>query len=191
METWKPIQGYEGYYEISNYGNVRSVTRQVKASRGENKFRTIKGTLKPTQQRAGSKYRIVTLCKENKLKTFQVHQLVMMHFYPNFVKGTQINHKDGNPENNHIDNLEPSNASHNQLHAIGTGLKPKVGKTSKYYRVSYIAKYDVYAVCMKHNGKSSFGWKTFKDELEAAKYADELLDMIGDTVRPRNFPNVP
>lgn len=102
-----------------------------------------------------------------------------------------MNHIDGNPGNNNITNLEISNPSHNQFHALRTGLKKKPGLTSKYRNVSYIknprAK-NKWVVCINHNGKTSFGWKTFSTEIEAAKYADELLDSIEDTERLRNFP---
>ena len=134
-------------------------------------------------------YSIVVLSKDNKLKTFTVHQLVAQAFIPNFQKGTELNHKDGNPKNSSLDNLEVSNPSHNQLHAVRTGLSPKQGK-SIYHNVSYIKNPKAkakWAGSIRHNGKSSYGWKTFMTEVEAAKHVDQLLDDIGDTQRLRNF----
>lgn len=95
-------------------------------------------------------------------------------------------------KDNRLENLEISNPSHNQLHAYATGLRAK-NSTSRYRYVSVIKSKNNrakgrFAVCIKHAGKSSYGWRTFEDEIEAAKYADELLDSIGDTIRKRNFP---
>ena len=116
-------------------------------------------------------------------------QLVAQAFIPNFIKGTELNHKDGDKKNNNVTNLEISNPSHNQLHAVRTGLVAKAGK-SQYRNVTYISNpraKSKWAGSIRHNGKSTFGWKTFMTELEAAKYVDELLDSIGDTSRLRNF----
>lgn len=186
MEIWKPISGYEGYYEISNYGNFRSVDRWVNTKGNTKKF--IKGKDKPVQTRKGTKYKIITLCKKNVLKTYQVHQLVMLHFKDGFIKGTEVNHIDGNPENNRINNLEESNRSHNQLHACAMGLKKKQGK-SKYTGVFYNSRNTnkPWIATLHHNGKSSYGWKGFATEEEAALHANYLMDRIGCTMRKRNI----
>lgn len=186
MENWKPIRDYEGLYEVSDLGNVQSLDHEVPCKGGT---RMVKGRVR-TPQYNPQGYTIVVLSKGNKLKTFTVHQLVAQAFLPNFHKGTELNHKDGDPKNPRLSNLEISNRSHNQFHAVRTGLKSKVG-VSKYRNVSYInnprAK-SKWAGSIRHAGKSSYGWKTFMTEIEAAKYVDELLDSIGDTQRLRNFP---
>lgn len=187
MEIWKDVFGYEDCYEISSYGQLRSKDHLVPCKNG--KTRLVKGKQKKlfTNDRG---YLITTLSQRNKLKTFVVHQLVAQAFLPGYAKGVMVNHIDGNKQNNCINNLELSDSSHNQLHAVRTGLKI-VKRTSQYRHVSYINNPKAksrWAVCIKHNGKGSFGWKTFTDETEAAKYADQLLDSIGDTQRLRNFP---
>ena len=187
MEVWKEIPGYERCYEVSSEGRIRNMERRV-ICKG-NTTRLIASKVKKLfVSRTG--YLITTLSKENKLMTYTVHQLVALAFIPGFTKGTHLNHLDGNKTNNNVLNLEVSNPSHNGLHAYRLGLSPKVGK-SMYHHVSYInnpAAIAKWAVSIRHNGKSSYGWKTFKTELEAAVYADELLDSIGDTQRLRNFP---
>lgn len=187
-EIWKDILGYETHYEISNYGNIRSKERLQKSSRG-NGMCTIKPKAKKIfPDKRG--YFTVVLSLNGKLKTFTVHQLVAMAFLPNFTKGETINHIDGNKQNNHIDNLEKSNPSHNMLHAYRMGLVPKRSK-SKYHYVSYLKNpraIKKWAGYIRHNGKSTYGWKTFHTEDEAGKYVDYLLDSIGDTQRKRNFP---
>lgn len=187
MEIWKDIEGYEDCYQVSNFGAVRSKEHEVPCKGG--KTRIVKSKLRAAQVNPRG-YSIVVLCKENKLKTFTVHQLVAQAFIPGFTKGTEINHKDGNPANPSVDNLEVSNRSHNQLHAVSTGLRPKVG-ISQYKNVSYVRNPRAksrWAASINHAGKSSYGWKTFMTEEEAAKHVDALLDSIGDTQRLRNFP---
>ena len=187
MEIWKEILEYENLYEVSNLGRIRSVDHEVPCKGG--KTRLIKGRVKILcLNRRG--YVITTLSKENKLATFTVHQLVALAFIPGFSKGTELNHIDGDKTNNALSNLEISNPSHNQIHAVRTGLAPKQGK-SKYRNVSYIknpTSVCKWAASIRHNGKSSYGWKTFMTEEEAARHVDSILDSIGDTERLRNFP---
>ena len=186
MEIWKPIRDYEGLYEVSDLGNVRSLDHEVPCKKGT---RTVKGKVRAPQYNPKG-YMIVVLSKSNRLKTFTVHQLVAEAFLPNFQKGTEINHKDGNKANPRLTNLEVSNPSHNQLHAVREGLVPKVG-ISQFRNVTYVKNPRAkakWAASIRHNGKSSYGWKTFMTEEEAAQHVDNLLDSIGDTQRLRNFP---
>lgn len=186
-EIWKDILGYEDTYQVSSLGNIRTKEHTV-ATRGGGS-RTIRERLKKLGYKKDRRV-VTTLSQNNQLMTFSVHQLVAQAFLPSFTKGMELNHIDGNPQNNDIANLELSNPSHNQFHAVRLGLKPKVG-ISKYRNVSYISNprsIKRWAVCLKHNGKSSYGWKTFMLEIDAAIYADELLDSINDTSRLRNFP---
>lgn len=186
-ELWKDVVNFEDKYEVSNLGNLRSKTRNVNTKGG--KTRTVKGkVLKKQVNKSG--YHIIGLSLATAVKTFTVHQLVAHAFIPNFKQSTEINHIDGNKQNNAVTNLEESNPSHNQIHAVSTGLRPKTGK-SKYNNVSYINKPNLkkrWAACVQHAGKTSYGWKTFYTEIEAAKHVDSILDEIGDTVRNRNFP---
>lgn len=188
MEVWKDIPGYESCYEASSYGRIRSKDHVVPC-KGNNATRHVNGKLKKLfVSKTG--YHITTLSQNNKLRTYTVHQLVALTFFPGFTKGTHLNHTDGVKTNNHVSNLEVTNPSLNGLHANRLGLVPKVG-VSKYHHVSYInnpASISRWAVCLRHQGKSSYGWKTFKTEEAAALYADQLLDSIGDTQRLRNFP---
>lgn len=93
-EIWKPIEGYEGKYEISNYGRVKSYAQYING-------RIIKGC------HDGKGYVYVKLYYiSGKHKMFKVHRLVATHFIPNPNNYPQVNHKDENKDNNHVDNLE-------------------------------------------------------------------------------------
>ena len=187
-ETWKDIKDYEDSYQVSDQGRIRSKDKIVPCK--GNKTRSIKGKVRQTFPNHKG-YIIVTLSRENKLKTFTVHQLVAQAFIPGFVKGTEVNHIDGDPTNNALSNLEPSNPSHNQFHAWANGLNYRKKQSSSYRGVCYITNpraVNRWAGYITHQGKSCFGWKTFETEEEAAKHVDSLLDSIGDTQRLRNFP---
>lgn len=186
MENWLNSAIFPEKYEISDKGRIRSKTRYVNGKGG--KPRLMQGKVLATQiNRKG--YETIALSTGTTQKTYTVHQLVMMAFDEEFVQGIQINHIDGNKTNNSLDNLEVSNNSHNQFHAVKTGLKPK--KSFSQYNYVYFVKNpkatNKWAAQIRHNGKN-FGWKTFPTEIEAAKYADYLLDSVGDTERNRNFP---
>lgn len=101
-EIFKPIKGYEGLYEISNLGNVKSLSRNGKGiGKGKSRKETI---LKPQKNNVG--YLFVCLCKNGIQKNFTIHRLVAEAFIPNPNNYTEVNHKDENKTNNYIDNLE-------------------------------------------------------------------------------------
>ena len=190
MEIWKDIVGYEKCYEVSDQGHIQSKGHAVPCKGG--KLRWVQGKLRNTPLNKNG-YPIIVLCQNNKVKTFTVHQLVAQAFLPDFIKGAELNHKDGNKTNSCVTNLEISNPSHNQLHAVRMGLVSKIG-VSKFHNVTYLTNPKAkakWAGSIRYSGKSCFGWKTFMTELEAAKYVDTLLDSIGDTQRLRNFPSTP
>ena len=89
-EIWKDIQNYEGSYQVSNYGRVKSLSRVD--SRGNKRNEKI---LKLDKDRQG--YKNVYLCKNGKRKFYQVHRLVANAFIPNPNNYPHVNHKDENP----------------------------------------------------------------------------------------------
>lgn len=104
QEIWKDVTGYEGLYQVSNFGNVKSCDRVVLAGMNSNHtYQHIKSKLLKT---GGGKYKQVILCKDGKIKAFTVHRLVAQAFIPNPNNLPCINHKDENPSNNRADNLE-------------------------------------------------------------------------------------
>ena len=95
-EYWKPVVGYEGLYEVSNFGRVKSIPRN-----GTVKYARI---LKPVTNRYGYSY--VILCKNGKVKSFLVHRLVAEAFIQNNDNLPCVNHKDECKTNNNVENLE-------------------------------------------------------------------------------------
>lgn len=123
QEFWRDIKGYEGLYQISNFGNVKSVERIVK--RGTN-FKPVCERVLKTGDKDGYKY--VILSKNGKTKTGWVHRLVAQAFIPNPDKLPCINHKDENPSNNRVDNLEWCDREYN----VNYGTCPlRISKANK------------------------------------------------------------
>lgn len=102
IEIWKDITGYEGLYQVSNLGRVKS----TQYFHGTNER-----ILKPISTHNG--YFRVHLRKDGKLKTFKIHRLVAEAFIPNPDNLPQINHKDEDKTNNRVDNLEWCSARYN------------------------------------------------------------------------------
>lgn len=121
MENWKTVLGYEGYYEVSDMGRVRSLDRIVNSRPGVKQ--KLKGRMK-IQKRSLEKYFSVTLSMESKTKHKNVHRLVANAFIPNPHNKPCINHKDGNGFNNKVENLEWCTHHENTVHAYKTNLFP-------------------------------------------------------------------
>ena len=124
QEIWKDIPGYEGIYQASNTGKIRSVDRIVHflSHKGNPKTQTVKGKIL-SQRKSFGRYYSVKLCKPNNdHHTMFVHRLVAMAFIPNPKNLEQVNHKDGNIYNNNVDNLEWVTMSQNVNHAYKSGL---------------------------------------------------------------------
>lgn len=119
-EIWKDIEEYEGIYQVSNHGRIKSMI-------GWNGHKYIKREkmLNPYKQEGSKNYyrAIVKLKKDGKGKEFKVHRLVAEAFIPNPENKAEVNHLDGNPLNNIVSNLEWSTHQENITHSIDTGLK--------------------------------------------------------------------
>ena len=126
-EIWRPIKGYEGLYEVSNLGRIRSLDRITNYANGEKHL--WKGRImKPAKNKNG--YLICDLHKNSKRKTFNVHRLVAQAFIKNPDNLPVINHKDEDKTNNCVDNLEWCTYSYNNSYGEAfQSMKRKLSKT--------------------------------------------------------------
>lgn len=116
MENWVPIDGYDGLYEVSDAGMVRSLKRTTTSGR-------------VLSQRAGTGgYLNVCLCKNNRKKTFVVHRLVARAFLDNPEGKPEVNHKNGIRTDNRAENLEWVTRGENEKHAYEV-----LGKSPRAY----------------------------------------------------------
>lgn len=114
-EIWKAITDFEGFYEVSNLGNVRSCQR-IRKSKAES-ISVVQGkTLHPKFDKDG--YKEVALCKDGKMYFKRVHRLVASAFIPNPNNYPVINHIDENPSNNCVSNLEWCSISYNNKYSV-------------------------------------------------------------------------
>ena len=117
-EIFKPMKGYEEYYEISNKGRIR----RIKYDNIQNeKQYGIPYYIKYRIDKDG--YLKCDLSLNGKIKRYMVHRLVIQNFGDNPENKPCVNHKDGNKQNNDINNLEYVTVKENNLHALQTGLR--------------------------------------------------------------------
>jgi hypothetical protein len=117
MEIFKDIKGYEGMYQISNLGNVKSLSRP--RSETQKNMITKDRILKSSISNRG--YKRVILVKDKIKKSLLVHRLIAIAFIPNPENKKDINHKDSDRLNNNIDNLEWCTPKENTAHMIDNG----------------------------------------------------------------------
>ena len=141
-EIWKDIEGYEGIYEVSSFGRVRSVARKVVRGNPSYEF-----TLRPRILKAHYHhgYLAVTFGNGKDKQNYFVHRLVAEAFLPDYFDGAQINHKDENRINNHVDNLEwctskyNNNYGHHRIARYRKVSQIKDGKVVRTYDAIIIA----------------------------------------------------
>ena len=119
-EVWKDIIGYEGFYQVSNMGRVRSLDRDIIDKNGI--VYSLKGSMREVSSSSRG-YQDIGLSKDGEQKTFFIHRLVAESFIPNPKSLPIVNHIDGDKRNNVVTNLEWVNNSQNILHAVETGLR--------------------------------------------------------------------
>lgn len=194
-EIWKDMIGFEGRYQVSNLGRVRSILSNHGRYQEKIKVQRPRSESCP--------YRYVQLSVKDQPHHEAVHRAVAKAFIPNPDNKPMVNHIDGNKLNNNACNLEWNTYSENIKHAHSTGLKKasrnslavKQGSSSKYIYVSYDKSRDRFNCAVKILGtrksiQKNFSCKKYgSEEAEkmAAEYANIILDSLGDTERPRNI----
>jgi len=146
MERWKDIPGYEGIYEASDLGRIRTVKGKTTTSTRHGERAWKQRVLKQKySSRKGSEKKDarVILWKDKKQKTFLVSRLIARAWVKGYSEGMTVNHIDGNPMNNAASNLEWLSLRDNISHGFRTGLystqKPCVLVDSKGNRKQYVS----------------------------------------------------
>lgn len=174
-EIWKDVVGYEGHYQVSNMGRVRSLDKYVNS--GGLPSRAIKNQLslktgkflKSSIQSNG--YARVNLSINSKIKQFLVHRLVADHFLEQVLNKNNVNHINGIKTDNYVENLEYVNQRENVLHS-----KIFVQK-KKYPYVSYLKKQNRFEASIQFNNKT-IKLGRFKTEEEALlSYINKLKEI--------------
>ena len=119
QERWLPVTGYEGYYEVSDHGNVRSLGRMVETHGGHYRWQHGR-VLKPGSTAKGHMF--VYLCRKSTNKKAYIHRLVLAAFVGPCPDGMECCHWDDDPTNNHLSNLRWATTSANRNDQVRNGL---------------------------------------------------------------------
>lgn len=156
-EIWKKVVGYEMYYEVSNYGNIKTLERFIK----NGQFSHLKKSKILKSGTNSDGYKTVVLYGEKSKKSFKVHQLVAVAFIENTYNLEMVNHKDENKLNNCVENLEWVTRRENGVHRYKNKKT-----TSKYCGVSWSKSNKKWVSTIRINNKQ-FYLGGFETEIEA------------------------
>ena len=126
-EYWFSIAGWDGLYEVSNHGRIKSLERKITA--GSRTYVIHERILRPRHDKDG--YMMVDLQNAGKVVTHKVHRIVATTFLENPCNKPQVNHKDGNKANNRVENLEWVSDSENKIH-LHAKLQESKGRSGAY-----------------------------------------------------------
>ncbi len=184
-EIWKDIQGYEGYYQVSNLGNIKSLARKIIRSDGVVQFR---------KERIMSKrictdgYYMAKFNVDKKSECIAIHKLVAKHFIPNPNNLPEVNHKDCNRKNNCIDNLEWCTHQENVKYSWELGhYKGRFGKDNPNYgndtlKRKYAENPELAKVLLARHGKQNGRCVpirvTTKNEVKDFDYIGEVAEYL-------------
>jgi hypothetical protein len=169
QEIFKDIPEYEGLYQVSNLGNVKSLAREM--VKGKRKFISKEKILKLGKDGAG--YYFVNLYKNGKIKNFKIHKLVAITFLNHIPDRYRIvvDHIDNNPLNNRLENLQLISQRQNTS-------KDRINGSSKYIGIYWNKKANKWMALISINGKRKY-LGIFSDELDAHEaYKKELKKFI-------------
>lgn len=206
---WKPIDGFEGYYEVSSSGDVRGLDRIIVDKNGvlyHRKGRTMK--LTNNKCRNGNGYLVVNLRKNHKANVRPVHILVAKAFLPNPLNLPTVNHIDGCKTNNDVSNLEWASYSDNNIHALKHNLRNPRGNSVDQFTISgeHIATYKstceasrqtgikigtIYH-CINHRTKSAGGfvWRKVSEGVTTISQESTPGNELPAEVQERHEPKI-
>ncbi len=171
IEIWKPVVGYEGYYEVSLNGIVRGIERMIVTKAGLRTFK--RKILKKRINNCG--YAEVRLSKNGKKATGFIHVLIAKAFLPNPYNKPQVNHLNGIKSDNCIDNLEWCTQAENMRHAFKIGL---MNKTIK--KVINLCTGIKYKSAFEAAKELNMNYRTIKNYLNGNRKNQTCLEYLSD-----------
>lgn len=129
-EKWLDIEGYEGLYQVSNFGRIKSLAKQIWNGKG---YRSVSDKImEPRKNKNRGEYFIINLSKNGIKRTFRLHRLVAEAFLPNPKNKRTVNHINNNPEDNRVGNLEWATDTEQHIHKMSSrNIKRGPRKVSK------------------------------------------------------------
>lgn len=183
-EKWLPAPGYEGYYEVSNLGRVKSAAIFI---RHDGNWADEGGYTKKikirTQQTNRYGYKAIKMCKMGNCKRCLVHRLIALAFIPTDNPKLQINHIDGDKTNNNVNNLEWVTPKENMKHAWETGLINKDHTVGSRHHKATLTEEQVVEI------RSLYAAKAFTKDQLAEKY-DLNKSTLSDLLYRRTWKHV-
>jgi len=166
LEIWKDIIGYEGLYQVSSFGRVKSLGGKIGGKGAISKEKILKNNLD------SNGYYIVNLCKNSIQKTFKIHKLVAINFLGHIPNGFKIvvDHLNNDKTNNHVSNLQLISSRLNSS-------KDKKKGSSKFTGVSWNKNNNKWVSHIRINGKSKY-LGSFDNEIEASEAYQKALNEI-------------
>lgn len=140
----KPIAGYEGFYEVSDMGEIFSLDRITSGKHG---FQKVSGKQLKIMTHPSHGYSVVNLAKKGKVKQFRVHILVAQSFIPNPENKPTVNHRSGIKSDNSVLNLEWATAQEQMTHAANKGLTAS-GERNGAAKITERMALDAFNACM-------------------------------------------
>lgn len=175
QEIFVPVTGFEGLYEISNYGRLRNARKIMKT------------------YQINSGYPAAKIVKEGQRTSVLIHRLVAQHFLKPVAGKNEVNHINQEKTDNSVDNLEWMTSKENKAHSYANGWTEynepskgiKIGKSSKFHNVLWDKNRNKWVGVVRHQKKNHFA-KRFDSEVAAAQHVNWILDTLALHDRPRN-----
>jgi hypothetical protein len=167
LEIWRDINGYEGHYQVSNIGRVKSLARVVECRKNVLVNKKEKMLL---DWNCGKGYRKVKLSKDSIEKSIRVHRLVAETFLGNTEAKSEVNHINGIKYDNRVENLEWCTSSENTKHALNNKLK--ISQKGSEHGMSKLTEKDVLEI--REIGRS----KGLKEVSKIYKVSESLISNV-------------
>lgn len=185
---WKEINDTNGFYEVNNIGEIRSVNRTIFKKNGRTE-RRVGSTIKPILDSFG--YLCVMICLSGNYKNKKIHRLVAEAFIEKIPGKNLINHKDGDKKNNKVENLEWVTAKENTSHAIKIGLFATGLKHKKSIQVVNNNTGDIYISIKEASIKMGINYSTLRCDIYRKVFNYISIPREGTGYYSINMPDWP